>query len=340
MQGTRAVSLLVSGLLAVSMSGCASSVSPSLTSTSASATAQRPPAGSPLGACVDPAPTVPKRLDTPLARDFAADRVQTTVSLDNERFQAVPAPADAHPLISAGLALCNLLAATTAQNFSVLDAAAAHGLSFGLGKITMSDSLLKTGPHSYTIGTQQQLVSLTAYHARLAWIAVIKPDVMASCPAQSSKSSANPAGPSPVLPGYQVLALDANTGGDGVLYTARTNSLCGYSGYQPPRVVPSAELVSLPWTLVKRGPGPQSATISYPQRSCDQPLATTYARTGLPVVSPDINNPSLVSVELERVVTTCGVATPVTVLLRSATVTTNLPQQLLHAPVGARDVPR
>jgi hypothetical protein len=337
MQRMRAINPLVSGLLAVMLTGCASSVSPPSTSTSA--TSLRPPAGSPLAACVDPAPTAPKPIDTSIARNFTADRVMTTISLDSGRFRAAPAPADAHPRISAGLALCNLLAATTVQNFSVLDAAAAHGLSFGLGVLTVSNSLLKTGPHTYTVGSQQRVASLTAYHARLAWLIVIRPDVMASCPAQLSTSSANPARPLPVLPGYQIVAIDADTGAHGVLYTARTNSLCGRRGYRPPSVVPSAEVTSVPWTLVKRGPGPQSATISYPQRPCDLPLATTYARTGLPVVSPDRHNPSLVGVYLDRVVTTCGVATMVKVLLRSATVTTNLPQHLLHAPVGAQDVP-
>jgi len=50
------------------------------------------------------------------------------------------------------------------------------------------------------------------------------------------------------------------------------------------------------------------------------------------------DHPGLVQAELERVLQNCGPATPTDVLLRSPTVTADLPQHLVHAPVGAEDV--
>jgi hypothetical protein len=234
--------------------------------------------------------------------------------------------------------LCNLLAGVTATNFSAIDAVAAHGMSFGLGVVTVADSVLKTGPRSYLFGGREQTASLQPYRARLAWIAVTMPDRVSACPAMTSTASPRPIGPQKDLPAYQILAIDADSGADGILYSARTNRLCGFPGYQPASAAPAVEFVSLPWTLVARGPGRQSATISYQSRPCDLRNLGTFGDTGQPVVFADGTRPASVSVNLERVLATCGPAVPARVLLRSSTLATDLPQDLVHAPVGAEDV--
>lgn len=291
------------------------------------------PANSPLTGCVDPAPATPKPLDAPIAQNFAHSRVTTPLSLDGGAFRASPAPSDAAPKVSAALAMCNLLAGVTTNNTPVLDAAARNGLSFGLGVVTVADSVLRTGPRPYLVGGVQQTASLQPYHARLAWIAVIKPDVVASCPAET----APPPPASVTLPAYQILAIDADTGAAGIIYSAKTNAVCGGPGYQPARVAPAAESVSAPWTLISRGPGPQSATITYQARSCDKAEFAYFGETGKPTVFADRTDPSLVRVVLTRTLSTCGPAVTVPAPLRSATLTTNLPQHLTHAPVGAQD---
>jgi hypothetical protein len=68
------------------------------------------------------------------------------------------------------------------------------------------------------------------------------------------------------------------------------------------------------------------------------PSLSTFATTGEPVVLADREHAGLVSVSLERVLASCGPAVATPLLLRSSTLATDLPQQLVHAPVGAQDV--
>lgn len=332
-------SLLV-GLSLLAVTGCANSTPrPNAGDPTLTVAAQSPPGNSPLAACVDPTPTMPKPVDTALAQHFDDGRLTTAFSLDDGGFRALPAPGNAQPAISASLAFCNLLAGATASNVRVIDAAAAHGMSFGLAVVTVSDSVLRTGPRSYLVGGRQLTESLRPYHSRLAWIALIDPDVVSNCPGMPATSASRPTLAPEHLPAYQILAVDAGTGADGIVYWATTTADCGQSGHQPAGVAPAVEFVSLPWTMISRGPGPQSATISYQPRPCDQREDLgTFGDTGQPAVWADGDHPGLVRVELERILQSCGPPTPTRILLRSATVTTDLPRHLVHAPVGAKDV--
>jgi len=327
------------GLSLLLVAGCASSTRPNAGTAPLSVAAQMPPANSPLAPCVDPTPTMPKAVDTSVAQHFEGGRLTTSFSLDDGSFRAAPPPRDVRTAISASLAFCNLLAGATTNNFRVLGAARAHGMNFGLAVVTVADSVLRTGPRSYLVGGRQLSESLPPYHARLAWIAVIDPDVVWDCPAMPATPAARPTAAQKHLPAYQILAVDAGTGADGIIYSARTNAPCGQRGYQPAGVAPAAEFVSVPWTMVARGPGPQSATIDYQPRPCDQREDLgTFENTGQPAVWADRDHPGLVRVELERILATCGPAEPISILLRSSSLTSDLPQHLVHAPVGAEDV--
>jgi hypothetical protein len=331
--------LVVPGLCAATMLlvACASSLTATRPTpppgATGSPTARSSPANSPLTACIDPKPSQPKPVDTVVAKDFADDRLQTELDLDDGGFQATPAPSGAQPRVSASIALCNLLAGGTAGNFTVLDAVAEHGMSFGLAVVTVADSVLKTGPGGNSVGRSPPGEGPQSYRARLAWIAVIKPDVISSCP-----SSPSPPNTQKRIPPYQILAIDADTGAAGILYSAKTNALCGFPGYRAAYVTVAAEFVSVPWTLVSRGPGPQSATIRYEPRSCDQRDLGTFGDTGKPVVLADRDDPGLIRVSLVRNLTECGPPVPTDILLRSSTLATDLPQRLVAAPVGAEDV--
>jgi hypothetical protein len=102
--------------------------------------------------------------------------------------------------------------------------------------------------------------------------------------------------------------------------------LCNCPGYQPASVAPAAEFVAIPWTLVKRGPGTQSASITYQPRPCDNRDMGLFAPTKQPAVFADRDNPARVNIVLERMLTTRGPATTVPPLLRSADLKTALPQ--------------
>jgi hypothetical protein len=342
--------LAVLGASMILLAGCGSSTPHTQPDGFGPAEVPAPPADSPLATCVKPAPTTPKPIDTALADDFSGGRVDRAFSLDGGRFRAAPAPGDAKPGIYGPLALCNLLAASTANNSSMFEAATEHGMSFGLAVVTVADSVLKTGARDYLFGGEDHTATLQPYHSRLAWIAVTKPDVESSCPAEITPTSPRPTPTTTAkpLPAYQILAIDAETGGAGIDYSAKTNNLCGFPGYEAAHVAPATEFVSLPWTLVSRGPGPKAATISYQPRPCDlrdfgmfvtTPPVPGHPPTGPPAVFADRDHPGLVSVDLERILTTCGPGVPTHLLLRSATVATDLPQHLVHAPIGAMDLP-
>jgi hypothetical protein len=104
-------------------------------------------------------------------------------------------------------------------------------------------------------------------------------------------------------------------------------------------VAPAVEFVSVPWTLIKRGPGTQSASITYRPRPCDSRDLPIFLPTQQPVAFADRDNPARVNIVLERMLTSCGPAATVPLLLRSSDAKTALPQHLIHAPVGAEDVP-
>jgi hypothetical protein len=333
MRRTRLLVFLAFTVPAMMLPSCASSVRQPQRATSSVASI---PVDSPLTGCVDPTPAKPEPIDTNLARDFAGGRVQQAVVLDGGAFRADPAPRNAAPRISAALAFCNLLAGATIQNYTVIEAAREHGMSFGLGVLTVADTVLKTTPQSYLVGGRPRTATLQSYHRQLAWIAVTKPDLQTSCPGNAPA----PAPAQKILPGYQILAIDADTGAAGIVYATKTNAACGFPGYQPSSVAPAVERVSVPWTLIKRGPGTQSAAITYQPRPCDSRDLNLFGfgPTAQPAAFADRDNPARVNIVLHRILTSCGPAATVPVLLRSSDLKTDLPQHLIHAPVGAEDI--
>jgi len=332
--------MVVAGL-ALALAGC--------TSSSGGAPPDYPsgplPASSPLTKCVDPSPTKMKPVDQGISRHFADRRITHTLSLDAVKFRATP-PRSAVPRIGAAQAYCNLLAGVDASNRGVMDSARAHGVSFGLGVVTVDDSLKSNGLGFVAIGAGGQAMpppeaKLEPYAKRLAWIAVFRPDQVASCPVGIVPDGKAPPTTKPRKPltAFQVLVIDANTGANGILYSTRASDPCGGPTTRPPTYSPAKMSVSVPWTLSSRGGDPTRATIDFEARPCDDRTMERDSGTGDWMVSTSRAHPDLVSVSLQRTLTTCGPAVKASALLRGEYPKDILPQHLVHGPVGALDVP-
>ena len=311
---------------------------------------QPPPASTPLTTCLNPTPARPRALDTPLARHFAYDRVQSSWSLDGGDLAVDPPPSTATPLIGPEQALCNLLAARISFGPDVLTATVEHGMSFGLAVVTISDSILSTttpvqhDAGGFTGTAPPALPETTAsstlqpYHHRLAWIAVVTHDAEAACPANIGpvRTSPPPSGTRLAPTNYDVFAIDAATGAAGVDYAARTSGLCGY-GYEGPSVTAAVVFVSVPWTFVRRTVNPAAAAITYAPRSCDDRIVPLDERSAIASVFAG-DNPARVEIVVTRVLTDCGPPVTVSIILHSSIGSRTLPALLVHAPLGAVDV--
>lgn len=305
--------------------------------------------------CVDRDPPVVSPVAGPAAGAASAGRFVRPLVLDGGQLRIEPPPVSVQPAVGAGVAECNLRAGRTAQNFGVEAEVRRQGLTFGLGLVTVPDALLSghTSQGSGVVGSGRPVPpALQPYHQRLAWVAVTAPQLVSNCPTgsagtvagggSSGTGSASPGNPTPrstssaaaarpgtpVLPGYQVLVVDAGTGGDGLVYSGSAPALCSSGRTSQVHVDPATELVSLSWQLVNRDPGGYSATISVPLRTCDDAGDAVLA---------DRRQPGLVEVAVTRSITECGAAQPRQVSLHAATITSQLPAQLTHAPVGADD---
>lgn len=274
--------------------GCASActVGRSPVTTGASSSVGHPAATGPGTAdrtpCIDPDPATPRPVQPAVPGVSADGNIATSWSLDNA-ITVAPA-AGATPVISRQRALCVLLAASDIRGSGLLGDA----LTLILGKVTVSDAPV-AAPDPIDPG----LPALTAFHSRLAWIAVIDPSILAACPTQppvSSSGSAaggdtSPTVPIPQVVPYQLVVLDAATGTDGLVYGARTNDPCSDS-LAGPYVRPMVVTVSVPWRLISRDPGGLFDTIALAVRTCDDvsEYEGAYA-TDAGVVEFDVRRP-------------------------------------------------
>jgi hypothetical protein len=309
--------------------GCSSSP------TRVSAPKPHPFSGVLASTCVIANPPARPQVGGPVNGAASNGRFTRPVSLDEGALTIAVAPANAHPAISAQLAECNLRAGLTAEGFPIEQEAQLTGLTFGLATVTVEDDLLSG--HTLTSGTGSGTPTPPArhaYHRRLAWVAVVRPEIKSSCPTRST-STVPPTAPAspptrPALPGYQVLVVDANTGADGFVYVASRNANC-IDAVEPPALSPAVENVSLPWTLVHRGAAGYSAAINIAVRACDGGGDANSSFLA------DRDRPGLVTTDVLRPLNACGAANVRQFVLDAATVGSTLPATLIHGPVGAVD---
>jgi hypothetical protein len=327
-------------LLVCLISGCASaSVATPQGSAPAKPQGSAParPQGSALGTeptsglnqpCVDPTPAAPAQVSPQVPGLTAAGTLATTWQLDGGQLTLAP-PDDATPAINRARALCTLLAATDANNFPVIDGGGS-GLTLLLGKLTIADALVASPGADDGDENVQPAPPLTPFHSRLVWVAVIDPPQMSSCPLAASglplpQSSASPV--APVVP-YQLLALDAVTGVDGIDYQAVTNSPCAPGDLYGPSVGPLMVMASVPWSLVSRDPGGLFATISAAVTTCDN-----YAEGA----NTSAVHVGMVELDVIRPIAPCGTPVQHDQVLRGPTVADKLPATLVHAATGYLD---
>jgi hypothetical protein len=280
----------------------------------------------PLSPCIDTHPSARAPVSGPAANAVVAGRFTTALVLGGGPVQIDPPSNSAVAKITADLARCNILAGYTNSGFDLFGqtmGAGMDGLSFGLAEVTIVDSL-RTGHGSYEGTTGPGLAHpgpLASYQHRLAWVGVTKPAVVVSCPSELPGSGA-PAH-SPVPDAYQVMILDAATGGAGVLYTAPAPQFCGGAGLRPAFLDAALQRLSVPWTLlIEHG---NSADISISTTSCD---GFNGAQ-----VNPDSG---VLTVHITHPMSDCGALSARTITVSVAS--GSLPRDIKHGSTGAQDV--
>ena len=238
-------------------------------------------------------------------------------SLDGGKFTLTPPPAGTKPTVSANEAECAALASDTENGMGLLYLAHGYGgAAVGYGLVSVDPKLI-AAPAPYLGGgvnqdTNPTLPAPTQYRQRLAWVVVVKNVLIYHCPINGCGTV------SPTGHGYAVFLLDAQTGTDALLYT-EAQSL------QKASVSIPVERVSVPWTLESRSPNGYSARVRATVLPCD----------GVPNPVPMPEGTTTLSVVVERPVgAACGDPKQVSLPLQAATVTSNLPAEIPHGPLG------
>lgn len=325
-----AVRLIVQGVafagVLAAVAGCASMA----TARSRGSSAPVPPAPTQVTRpCVNADPAVPPPVSPAIPGVRPNGDLASVWKLDGGQLTVTPATA-ARPSVSRAQALCTLLAGLGINHFGVLEADS--GLTLLLGKVTIADQLVRS---PLDVGGEQVSVQAppapTHFHSRLAWVAVIDPPIVSSCPmtppALGSPGASSQA-VAQIVP-YQALVLDAMTGADGIVYEARTNQPCQPNQTFGPQVAALLVNVSVPWRLVSRDPSGLFGTIAVSVTACDSyPTGANASR----------DHAGLVEFDVWRPIAGCGTPAEKDEILRGPTVSDPLPPKLIHAPIGDVDV--
>jgi hypothetical protein len=263
-------------------------------------------------------------------RDLRGGAARAPFGLDGGDLRVTPPAAGDRPAVPAIQAECAALASLASNGGSLGGAALQSGIAMGYGRVTVSPALLAASrdtPQDVS-GYAPHLPVAAPYQGRLSWIVVVTQILAVDCPAIVITPGQPPA-KAPTIPatdyGYSVFLLDARTGGDALLYTEGYRTPCGGKGQVPPSVMVPAEQVSVPWTLGKRNPDGYSATISATVLPCDGYSGPILVDQKAPVAAVIVTRP---------VDPACGAPEQVTLSLHAATVSSDLPATIGHAPVG------
>jgi hypothetical protein len=272
-------------------------------------------------------------LAPPALRDFRGGRLRSRLVLDNALTLQPPKSRD-KPAYSGQQAVCEVLASYLANGGDV-GRQSPDTLAAGLARVSVLPGLLsasRTNVSGYGSidGLTSVNVTLPApkpYADRLAWVVIVQDIEVSNCPNVSGPTTPTPI-PTPKAKhhGYAVFLVDADTGGDALLYTEASVGLCSGGEGKPSVDVPATK-VSVPWTLVAEAQDRAAAQIRFQVTACDG-----YDR----VVLADIDtNPAVVRVVVQRPFgPPCSDTRQVVEKLRAARVGTTLPAWLVHAPTG------
>jgi hypothetical protein len=341
---SRSVAAVLLGAMATAVTGCG-------TTTAVTGGGQITADDSTTQTCRLPTLTEPdqapamQRLAGPAVTALRGGAASHGFSLDGGSLSIEPPPAGVVPRVSRTQAECEALAAIDGNGYQFNVLAGESGLAIGYATVTVSAQLPvnsnswqsylvnETGPHA--------VPAPASYRDRLAWVMVVRPELVASCPAMASTtppaSQKTPPAPqtTPLAPqkaqpthtgyGYEVFLIDATTGGDALIYNETEPSPCGEPGDMPANVAVPIEEMSVPWTLDQRNPNKYSAVLTADVPACDlyDPNVSVVPGTGLVRV-----------LAYGQVAPRCGQPSPVTVYLQAAGVTHDLPPVLDHAATG------
>jgi hypothetical protein len=237
-------------------------------------------------------------------------------------------------VVSANQAECSALASINADGRSLLDLARQYGgAAVGYGDVSVAPELLAAAkkPSYLETGIDQSthptLPAPAAYRHRLAWLVVVKNVLIFNGGPERSAVPTAATAPTtaPSVPagnGYLVFLVDARTGSDALIYAEGQPR---EPAETKPSVIVPAEMVSVPWTLTSRSPGGYSGKISATVLPCD----------GFPNPVLVDRDRAAVAVVVQRPVgASCGPAKQVALPLHAATVTSDLPTDIAHEPLG------
>ena len=237
-----------------------------------------------------------------------------------------PRPGD-RPSITAHQAECDALAALGDDN-APLSGSAGSGVAVGYARVSVAPGFFPppSGPPGTDLtpgDVQPTMPASTPYQNRLAWVVVLTHQVVVSCPLETSPPTTAP--PRATDDDYQVFLVDARTGRDALVYSESQPGQCGSSVRMAATLIQPREQVSVPWILTSRDPDGYSGTLTASMLPCDGHSD--------PVLLDE--NSDTLRVLVERPVgARCGAPRPVQLTLHAATVTSDLPPEVTHAPTG------
>jgi hypothetical protein len=288
---------------------------PSTTSTQAPAAALCP-AGVPAGGTP---------VTGPAATSLSGGAARTSFALDSGALRLDPPAGVDRPTVSASVFRCDLLSAIGADGQPLGSLVGPGGPTVGYARVTVDLPPDATPVTTLSPGgqwVQRPVPAPAVYRDRLAWVGVVGYAEESGCPAQLAGQATLAPDRNATDYGYEVFLVDAHTGGDGLVYTEEAPEPCGLGGRVPPAVAVPVERVSVPWTLVGRDPDGYSATITAQVLPCDSYPTVVDADGPVSVVAERPFGPP------------CGPPLSVPITLDAATVTSNLPVTLDHAPLG------
>jgi hypothetical protein len=259
------------------------------------------------------------KLSGPAVTALTGHAVRHGFSLDGGDFVVQPPQRGDVPRLDAHQATCGAMASTGAMGPS-----AAQGVAVGFGRVSIAAKFFPaiTGiPSAGDIASKYPKVS--SFHNQLAWLVAVRtnPPVF-NCPDESVPVRLVPR---PSDHGYEIFVIDARKGTNALVYREGGPGGCKSGARVPPSVGVAEESVSVPWTLTSRDPHDYSGTIAARVLPCDQAPGNVMVNEGAPVVEVQVARPFGPA---------CRPPESIPISLGAATVTSDLPTNITHFPVG------
>ena len=247
------------------------------------------------------------------------------LSLDGGALTVRPPRSHDHARYAGGDALCEVMASRTVNGFGI-GLQSPDTIAAGLARVTVDQTLPSMSAQLF--GDQPSKRPAPArYQDRLAWVFVVSPPIRinggsggVTCPSPTKRERGT-------RHNYVAFVVDAQTGGDALLYTEGNYGQICAGAHESPHVDVPLMSVSVPWRLVSERLDRTRARIAVDVSPCD-------------AYDPDVlaehdTYPARIRVVVSRPFgPLCGPTRRVVVSARPAAVGINFSATLAHAPVG------